>query len=181
MSNSTAQISSEEKFNLVVSASTHLLNALAIWTGVASVALGVAYFYLHWVPVLPIALSLGVLGGFIGLQRRLKKLDVDDLKLLTATPFHVWLSPLVAGFLAVILYVVFISGLLKGGLFPSFEFPASKSKPQFSDLFQVHGNSMQDYAKLIVWSFIAGFSENFVTNILGRFEGGSAEQTNSGH
>ena len=44
-------------------------------------------------------------------------------------------------------------------------------------LFQVQGVGYKDYAKLIFWCFLAGYSESFVTNIISRFESTSTQTT----
>lgn len=135
----------------------------------------------------PAVWFVGVLGGLIGLQNRLATLGEDDLLLLAKSITYLLLAPLVGGFLAILLYVLFISGLLEGDLFPNFS--ADPAEPAGSDtggtastgkeaatsdgiskIFHIHGNTPDDYAKLIFWSFLAGFSERFVTNIMGRFE-----------
>ncbi len=41
-------------------------------------------------------------------------------------------------------------------------------------IFKIHGNA-EDYAKLIFWCFLAGFSERFVTDIISRFESQSSD------
>ena len=132
-------------------------------------------------------LLMGIIGGFVGLQRRLKHLSDDDLSLLANSWVYVLLSPLVGGVLAVIIYILFISGLLQGDLFP--DFAADESRPSLptdekspvikepvttsnnlSSLFAIHGVTYKDYAKLAFWCFLAGFSEKFVTNIISQFE-----------
>ncbi len=127
------------------------------------------------------AFSAGIIGGFVGLQRRLKIMSEDDLTLLANSWVYVCLSPLVGGILAVVLYVLFISTLISGDLFPKFIpdavpklTPDTKElcievKKGFSDIFAVHGESV-DYAKMMFWSFVAGFSERFVTDIISKFE-----------
>ncbi|TKB27433.1 hypothetical protein FCL47_04655 [Desulfopila sp. IMCC35006] len=119
------------------------------------------------------AFSAGIIGGFVGLQRRLKLMSEDDLALLANSWVYVCLSPLVGGILAVVLYVLFISTLISGDLFPKF-IPDSNElcievKKGFSTIFAVHGESV-DYAKMMFWSFVAGFSERFVTDIISKFE-----------
>jgi phosphate/sulfate permease len=114
----------------------------------------------------------GFIGGFVGLQRRLKDLTVEDLQLISKSFIYTWLSPLVGGVLALLVYVLFLSDLLSGQLFPRFtEDTSSQPLPGFVSLFHQHGASYQDYAKLVFWSFVAGFSERFVTDVIGRFEG----------
>jgi hypothetical protein len=114
----------------------------------------------------------GFIGGFVGLQRRLKDLTVEDLQLIARSGIYTWLSPLVGGVLALLVYVLFLSDLLSGQLFPRFV-PDATAQPQagFVSVFHQHGASYQDYAKLVFWSFVAGFSERFVTDVIGRFEG----------
>lgn len=125
-------------------------------------------------------LLCGAIGGFISLQRRLKTMTGDDLLLLARSWVYVLLSPLVGGILALLLYFLFIGELLDGDLFPNFETSevpeggAEASSANFqsgvSVLFAVEGIHYTDYAKLIFWCFLAGYSESFVTNIISRFE-----------
>jgi len=37
-------------------------------------------------------------------------------------------------------------------------------------LFDFHCSTPEDYGKALLWGFIAGFSERFVTDIISRFE-----------
>ncbi|MFN7982681.1 MAG: hypothetical protein U0Q11_12545 [Vicinamibacterales bacterium] len=116
------------------------------------------------------AFMVGIIGGFVGLQRRLKKMSDDDLTLLANSWVYVCLSPLVGGILAVLIYVLFVSGLLAGDLFPTFvPDQGSESVVGISSIFAIHGGP-GDYGKMLVWCFIAGFSERFATDIISRFE-----------
>lgn len=49
----------------------------------------------------------GFIGGFVGLQRRIKDLTVPDLELISKSQIYTWLSPLVGGVLALLLYILF--------------------------------------------------------------------------
>jgi hypothetical protein len=114
----------------------------------------------------------GIIGGFVGLQRRLKDLTVEDLTLISTSHPYTWLSPIVGGVLALLLYVLFLSGLLSGQLFPQFEADALLANDKsFKSVFQQHAKGYSEYAKLVFWCFVAGFSERFVTDVIGRFEG----------
>ena len=127
-----------------------------------------------------IVLGLGALGAFVSLQRRLKSLGEDDLWLLSESWVYALLIPLVGGILASVLYCLFLSGLVTGELFPGFCGPSQGSNAAgadktnagagFSTLFSCHANGPRDYAKLMFWSFLAGFSEKFVVDIIGRFD-----------
>jgi len=135
------------------------------------------------VPALVIA--TGCVGGFVGLQRRLKELSPSELELIASSIYYTALSPLVGGILALLLYIIFLSGLVSGQLFPNFvaDHIASamanatsaagqaRTDETFVLIFGQHGVGYQDYAKLIFWSFVAGFSERFVTDVISRLEG----------
>ncbi|MGH7872186.1 MAG: hypothetical protein ACREQO_08205 [Candidatus Binatia bacterium] len=125
----------------------------------------------RWVVPL-IVIASGLIGGFVGLQRRLKDLTVSDLQLIADSWIYTWLSPLVGAVLALLLYVLFLSELLSGQLFPHFVADGIAQKATgFASVFQQHGETYKDYAKLVFWCFVAGFSERFVTDIISRFEG----------
>ncbi len=120
------------------------------------------------------AFTVGVIGGFVGLQRRLKSLSDDDLTLLAHSWVYVCLSPLVGGILAVVVYVLFVSGLLAGDLFTCFAADpdsngAATASTGLAKIFAIHGDA-EDYAKMLFWSFVAGFSERFATDIISRLE-----------
>ena len=115
---------------------------------------------------LPAVFFTGVVGGIIGLQNRLKELADGDLLLLTKSLMYLLLAPLVGGFMAVLLYILFISELLSGDLFPAFTADSSSdvNKPSavvkgIGAIFHIHATSFEEYGKLIFWSFVAGFSE----------------------
>jgi hypothetical protein len=122
--------------------------------------------------VLPVVVVMsGFIGGFVGLQRRLKDLTVEDLQLIATSTIYTWLSPLVGGVLALLLYILFLSDLLSGQLFPRFVPDGSSPNTGFASVFEQRADSYKDYAKIIFWCFVAGFSERFVTDVIGRFEG----------
>ena len=160
-----------EKLQLIRTISNRLARALAIL--VSLFIPGAIYFYLHRQSVVIsaplVAFVCGVIGGFVGLQRRLKRMSDDDLMLLANSWVYVCLSPLVGGILAVITYILFISGLLAGDLFPKFVADPGMSAKGLDKIFAIHGE-FADYGKMMFWCFIAGFSERFATDIISRFE-----------
>jgi hypothetical protein len=114
--------------------------------------------------VLPIA--FGIVGGFISIQRRLKQLGPQDLELIATSWAYAVLPPFVGGLLAVVLYCFFIAGLIQGAMFPAFGVD-NAAVTGLASLFEASAKSYSDYGKLVVWSFLAGFAETFVTDILG--------------
>ena len=166
-----------EKLETIHKISNRLMLSLSVMVIVlvagGLVASGVGSLEAIVVPAPLAAFAAGMIGGFVGLQRRLKGMSEDDLVLLANSWVYVCLSPLVGGILAVVLYVLFISTLVSGELFPRFVADAEGSgNADFSAIFAVHGGAV-DYAKMMFWSFVAGFSERFVTDIVSRFETGS--------
>jgi hypothetical protein len=111
------------------------------------------------------AFAAGVMGGFVGLQRRLKSMTNDDLELLANSWVYVCLSPLVGGILAVVRYVLFISTLVSGDLFPKLVPDPGGTRKGFAEIFAVQGDAIS-YSKMLFWSFVAGFSERFVTDLV---------------
>ena len=109
----------------------------------------------------------GVLGGLISMLRRLQALPpgttpLFDTIALNAGQFGIGLAPIYGGIFAMVLYLVFLSGILDtviastagNTVFPRFTDATPKSTP--------------DYAKLLVWAFIAGFAEQMVPDVLNR-------------
>lgn len=154
-------------------------NRLAISLSILIALFIIGALYAHSNPGTPIisapltAFVAGVIGGFVGLQRRLKGMSDDDLTLLANSWVYVCLSPLVGGVLAIVVYILFISGLLAGDLFPHFvpdpqNISTGKTR-SLAAIFEIHGQAA-DYGKMIFWSFLAGFSERFATDIISRFE-----------
>ena len=169
----------DERNEQLKTVSNRLVWALAILVVVG--ISGAIFAYHRAVPTsfstTPLAvLFVGFLGGFVGLQRRLKALPPDDLTLLANSWVCIALSPIAGAILAELVYLIFCSGLLGGNLFPAI-LPDDKDAPirGLQDMFAVHCASGADYAKVLFWSFIAGFSEKFATNIIGQFESKAAE------
>jgi len=124
----------------------------------------------------------GVLGASIALLRKITlgaKLDnylSSEDWIITASPF------LYGGLMATVVYFLMISGLVSGdggsglvtsNLFPSFNpgdpLPQGQllSMDQFRDL---RPASVSDGAKVVIWCFIGGYSESFVTGMLSSLE-----------
>ena len=158
----------------------HRQMVIALFTAtlIVSVALA-AGLIASRVTALMVVAAGGALGGFVSALRRLyafqrvfpqnffRSMRRINLYLIV----YSMIPSLVGAIGAVVLYMVFASGLIKGDLFPAFELSQLDPKP---DDFQNFIANWQpsgpiDYAKALVWSFIAGFSERFVPDLLDRF------------
>jgi hypothetical protein len=116
----------------------------------------------------------GILGGFVSIQQRTKKISNRELQLLSKSWFQILLIPIYGGIFSLLLYVIFLSGLISGQFFPTFNFPpipvtgVNTSYLQ-SFLAYTYPSSGQELAKLIFWCFLAGFSERLVPQIMANF------------
>ena len=114
----------------------------------------------------------GLVGGFISIQQRLKKVSRGELELLSKSWFQIVLVPIYGGIFALILYVGFLSRIVTGDLFPIFVIQPFHNPPTTDDLRNFFATtypaSGMDLAKLLFWSLIAGFSERFVPQIISR-------------
>jgi hypothetical protein len=108
------------------------------------------------------AATFGILGAYfsrvMSFQSKLSELSFDDV--MNVYQWRMLLIRLLYGMIgAVIFYFVLLSGLVGGAAFPSGDELVWGAPPD--------GN----LAKLIVWSFLAGFSERLVPDTLERTEG----------
>jgi hypothetical protein len=132
----------------------------------------IASFTNHgWVDIWGLVFAAGATGGLVSLQRRLQSLpshgeSLGDLVELSSG-MTIKFTPLLGGTFAVVLFLLFCSGVLSSPVFPEFQ-----SKPDIPDFvtFATHvaPSNTAAWGKLLVWSFIAGFAERFVPDTLDR-------------
>jgi hypothetical protein len=79
-------------------------------------------------------------------------------------------------FLPFFFFLLFMSGMVSGSLFPTFHEPAVPYTPQDRSFWQeLLPNKSVDYAKLFLWSFIAGFAERLVPDMIDNLLQGAAK------
>jgi len=120
----------------------------------------------------PVAL-LGSAGGTANAYRRLQRLQATDRARRDEVPaalavLQVYLSPVTGAVFALVLYVLFLAGLLQGALFPHFAC-AAEPFTSFGRFADCGPSTNSDVAMALVWAFVAGFGEHFVPNVLDRF------------
>lgn len=94
--------------------------------------------------------------------------------------YSVWKGAVAVVF-AFLLYLLFMSGLVSGDVFPAFSHINSGNGGDYVSmedfLVKVKPASYKDVAKVLVWSFIAGYSERFVPNLISRvIDSGAGER-----
>ncbi|MEE1999945.1 hypothetical protein QWY20_00635 [Alkalimonas sp. MEB108] len=140
---------------------------------ILGVIFGLSYFFEFRLMMTWSGLLCGVIGGFVSIQQRLRKVSDQELELLAASWFQILLVPIFGGVFALVLYVILLSGIISGQLFPEFHFPrppdtGTDSAYIFAVLTETYPNSGEDLAKFLFWSFVAGFSERFVPQIISK-------------
>lgn len=118
----------------------------------------------------------GLIGGFVSSQRRMQGLPNEGDPLISVfgldnAGYYLLLSPLLGAIFAVILSLMFVGGILKGSIFPEFA-PVSDVGAQGLSFFHFTWYTLpknsEEYGKLFLWAFIAGFAERLVPDSLDR-------------
>ena len=112
----------------------------------------------------------GLTGGFVSIQQRLPKIGLDELRELSSSWLSILLVPINGGIFAIVLMLMFISEIIQGVLFPEY-FQVKIEITDITGSFQkwsidTFPKTGIDIAKLLFWSFVAGFSERFVPQIV---------------
>ena len=153
-----------------------LLGAVAI--GVLCIAALLAIVFLVQpknVGVFQLALLAGAIGGTMSLIQRVQSLPEADPLLFrlsgTTTVIQTLIvPPLTGSIFAGLLFLIFVSGVLSGDIFPKFVVtpPSTKGVDFETFFFGTAPESGKAYALVMVWSFIAGFAERFVPDTIDR-------------
>jgi hypothetical protein len=125
---------------------------------------------------LTIVIFVGAMGGLVSMQQRFQSVSdegdsIDNVSKLARRWFDIFSSAISGAIFAVVLYLAIAGGLLAGDLFPHITSPDLKDQPATFVWFlqNTEPEKGSDYAKLLIWSFIAGFAERFVPDTLSRF------------
>lgn len=117
--------------------------------------------------VVAMVFAAGNIGGYVGLHRALAQAGDREVQDLARSWLGVVVPSFIGGILAIVLYLIFLSGIVGGDVFPEFKEDASAKQAQgIAKLMGQHAPNFREYAKLLVWSFIAGFNQKYVVDIL---------------
>lgn len=130
---------------------------------------------------LPVLFAFGVAGAFVSMLRRMQQTINDDSDPDISKEFsalenegeRLWISLITGGAFSILLYFLFSSGagsgLLGQTLIPEFSCSTKGNcLPLSGDAFLTVNlpKATSDFAKCVVWSFLAGFSEQLVPDVL---------------
>jgi hypothetical protein len=127
-------------------------------------------------PLLALVMLAGMIGAFFSALTRLYNVDQASVALISPTirqlggfylMMYSFVPPIIGAIAAVVLYLMFVGKLLEGALFPSIACLPEKVCLSLLDIMNNYWPSKpEDYGKALVWSFIAGFSERLVPDML---------------
>lgn len=127
------------------------------------------------------AVVMGSMGACVSFFLRFPKLTKVELDFMANSWWSVIVPVMIGLVMGAIIYIVFFAGILTGdggkGLFTSNLFPLFSS-PEVPDgqplsikiAMEIRPVSVQDFGKLLVWCFLAGYSERLIPNILKNLE-----------
>lgn len=126
------------------------------------------------------SLVIGGVGAVVSVASRIPRLSTEDVTYLCSS-WWTLLTPMLIGVaMGGLLYIIFIARILtgdaepEGGLFTSNLFPSFTKIPKADDstllnmraVLQVRPATLPDLGKLVIWCFLAGYSERLVPNLL---------------
>ncbi len=127
-------------------------------------------------PVLAFVALSGALGGFVSSLSRLYSLRELPALLMKKSlhsmqnkfvAMYSLIPPLIGAIGGVVVYVAVAGGLIQGDLFAKFKcFNQGGNCDSFGGLLMFGPSAVTDYAKVLVWGFISGFSERFFPGVI---------------
>jgi hypothetical protein len=159
-----------------------LLNSVSRWI-MALVLILFLVFVLPTGSVLQPALLVlyaGYVGGFVSVYQRLQSAEDSDLLLKSLQGWSgtmtLLLVPLRGGIFAILLYLFFIGNFVTSIVFPQMHLPDASCTDQnlVGRLLDcTYPMNVTEFAKLLVWAFLAGFAERVVPDSLQQLIGRS--------
>ena len=136
--------------------------------------LGVTMYELSGLPqgkekpfLILLVFACGLLGGFVSIQQRLPKIELNELRLLSRSWVSITLIPINGGIFALVLMLMFAGAVIQGDLFPQYRtVPIHNIQEFYAWLKSSYPVSSTDVAKLLFWAFVAGFSERLVPQVI---------------
>jgi hypothetical protein len=114
----------------------------------------------------------GGVGAVLANYRRLSEIPEESAevsKLLRRTALlQLCVAPFIGGTFALLLWMLFFTGILKGSLFPTIVGIEQPYNDWYHLMKCTRPETFADAAKGTIWAFIAGYAERFVPNVIDR-------------
>ena len=131
---------------------------------------------LNWLSVLPYlplssyVMIFGALGSAVSIMRRLGDTAIEDPLAGRPALLKVWSAPLLGAVFSLVLSMMFLGNLVQGPLFPKLKLDTPQHGWLLLGTFMgdLQPESWGDFAKLLLWSFGAGFFERLVPDAMQR-------------
>lgn len=148
------------------------------------VVLAVGIDFMRWgtsnqtVSLVPLVMFAGAAGASISLQNRLQRIpttgdSIINLFALKHGQTSLFLNPIMGALFALFAYLLFVSGFVTGDIFPKVRISEVTGNPRDYHSFGSYLYSMapidsRNFAKLLIFCFIAGFAERLIPDALDR-------------
>lgn len=138
---------------------------------------GLFVVYTDQIGTIWFAFILAGIGTLALLLRRFPNLGDKERECLSGSWWGVITHTLLGLVMAGLVYVIFMSGIVTGdggkglvttNLFPKFFYPKNDADTvmNFQYIIGIRPATIQEFGKLLVWSFLAGYSERFVPSLV---------------
>lgn len=181
------QSSNETRRRVAESLIRRIFIAQVICLVLFGISVGVSLLFPDRFGAFWLAFICGAIGGSLSLIKRIRVEKIEVLREIESSLITTVMPLLYGGILASITYLLFLGCVLtgdgEGGLFTSNLFPefaglkcsagpgaAQAEELDMKDIVQIRPRTIQDFAKLLVWSVLSGYSEKFVDGILRTLE-----------
>ena len=134
---------------------------------VLGAALACLVFFGGNIRVPALVLLSGNVGAYVSIHRGLGALTDDEVSGLAESWYGLVVPSFIGGILAFVMYMLCLSKIIASDLFPAFvQVSALDSKSGFDIVWGQDAQNASDYAKLFFWSFVAGFNQSHVVDLI---------------
>jgi hypothetical protein len=172
---SQEEISIETKYLIIIYTRIFILLTIA-----CAIVVGIMHVEsAKFVTPLVLVFTLGSIGAYISTFKSLAKAPTEKLKILASSIVVLFVPALVGGMLALLSLLFFLSNILEAAVFPTF--PTEEGRTGIELAGVIMTAPLAEFSKLLIFSFLAGFNQMFVTSFLDRLNDAVGNDTTEGN